>query len=74
MTEKIKEIIANQLGIDVDKIADDAAIIDDLGADSLDVVEMLLSIEETLGVTVPDEDAAGLKTVADIVEYIEQNQ
>ncbi len=74
MTEKIKEIIANQLGIDVDKIADDAAIIDDLGADSLDVVEMLLSIEETLGVTVPDEDAANLKTVADITEYIEQNQ
>ncbi len=74
MTEKIKEIIANQLGIDVDKIEDDAAIIDDLGADSLDVVEMLLSIEETLGVTVPDEDAANLKTVADIIEYIEQNQ
>lgn len=74
MTEKIKEIIANQLGIDVDKIADDAAIIDDLGADSLDVVEMLLSIEETLGITVPDEDAANLKTVSDIVEYIEQNQ
>lgn len=74
MTEKIKEIIANQLGIDVDKIADDAAIIDDLGADSLDVVEMLLSIEETLGVTVPDEDAANLKTVSDIIEYIEQNQ
>jgi acyl carrier protein len=74
MTEKIKEIIANQLGIDVDKIEDDAAIIDDLGADSLDVVEMLLSIEETLGVTVPDEDAANLKSVQDIVDYIEQNQ
>lgn len=74
MTEKIKEIIANQLGIDIDKIDDNAAIIDDLGADSLDVVEMLLSIEETLGIAVPDEDAANLKTVQDIVEYIEQNQ
>lgn len=73
MLEKIKEIIANQLGIDVDKIADDASVIDDLGADSLDVVEMLLSIEETLGVTVPDEVAPTLKTVKEIADYIEQN-
>ncbi len=73
MLDKVKEIIANQLGIDVDKIDDSASIVDDLGADSLDVVEMLLSIEETLGVTVPDEDAANLKTVQDIADYIEQH-
>ena len=73
MLDKVKEIIANQLGIDVDKIEDGASIVDDLGADSLDVVEMLLSIEETLGVTVPDEDAANLKTVQDIADYIEQH-
>lgn len=73
MIEKIKEIIANQLGIDVDKIDDNASVVDDLGADSLDIVEMLLTIEETLGVTVPDDDAANLKTVQDIAEYIEKN-
>ena len=73
MIEKIKEIIANQLGIDVDKISDDAGIVDDLGADSLDTVEMLLTIEETFGVTVPDDDVANLKTVRDISEYIEKN-
>ena len=73
LIEKIKEIIANQLGIDVDKISDDAGIVDDLGADSLDTVEMLLTIEETFGVTVPDDDVANLKTVRDISEYIEKN-
>lgn len=73
MIEKIKEIIANQLGIDVDKISDDAGIVDDLGADSLDTVEMLLTIEETFGVSVPDDDVANLKTVRDISEYIEKN-
>ena len=74
MHDKIKEILAKQMGKDVADIADDAEIINDLGADSLDVVEMLMSIEDEFGVNVPDEDVAKLKTVSDIVSYVEANK
>lgn len=73
MFEKIVEIIAKQLGSDADTITEGTNIMEDLGADSLDVVEMLMAIEENFGVTVPDEEIPNLKTVRDIVEYVEAN-
>ncbi|MBQ2252664.1 MAG: acyl carrier protein [Clostridia bacterium] len=72
MLEQIKELLANELRIPKEKITDDAAIIEDLGADSLDVVEMLMSLEETFSITVPDEDVVQLKTVRNVAEYIEK--
>ena len=73
MLEKIKELLAKQLRIDIDTIADDSNIIEDLGADSLDVVEMLMAIEDDLGVIISDVDAVRLKTVRDVADYIEAN-
>ena len=71
--EKIKELLAKQLRIDINTIEDDANIIEDLGADSLDVVEMLMAIEDNLGVIISDDDAVKLKTVRDVADYIEAN-
>lgn len=73
MLEKIKELLAKQLRIDIDAIADDSNIIEDLGADSLDVVEMLMAIEDDLGVIISDDDAVRLKTVRNVADYIEAN-
>lgn len=73
MLEKIKELLAKKLRIDIDTIADDSNIIEDLGADSLDVVEMLMAIEDDLGVIISDDDAVRLKTVRDVADYIEAN-
>ena len=73
MLEKIKELLAKQLRIDIDTIADDSNINEDLGADSLDVVEMLMAIEDDLGVIISDDDAVRLKTVRDVADYIEAN-
>lgn len=73
MFEKIADIIVKQLGTDIDEITENTNIMDDLGADSLDVVEMLMAIEESFGVSVPDEEIPNLKTVRDIVEYVESN-
>lgn len=73
MFEKIVNIIVDQLGCDADSITEDSVILDDLGADSLDVVEMLMAIEENFGVAVPDEEIPNLKTVKDIVSYVENN-
>ena len=73
MLEKIKELLAKQLRIDITTIEDDANIIEDLGADSLDVVEMLMAIEDNLGVIISDDDAVKLKTVRDVADYIEAN-
>ena len=74
MVDKIKEILAKQLGIEADAVEDESNIMKDLGADSLDVVELLMAIEEAFGVSVPDDDVPGLKTVKDIADYIEKNQ
>lgn len=70
--EKVKTMLANQLNIQVDKINESSMIIEDLGADSLDMIEMLMALEEEFGITVPDEDAEKLKTVGDIVKFIDQ--
>ena len=73
MFEKIADIVSKQLGADIDDIDENTNIMDDLGADSLDVVEMLMAVEESFGVAVPDEEIPNLKTVRDIIEYVEAN-
>ena len=70
---KVKEIIVDQLDADENDVTQDASITDDLGADSLDVVDLVMSIEEEFDIEVPDEEVANMKTVGDIVKYIEAN-
>ena len=71
MFEKVRDILSKQLQIDPDTITPNTNIIDDLGADSLDIVEMLMSIEAEFGVTVPDEEVVNFKTVGDVADYLE---
>lgn len=71
--EKLKAIAVNQIGIDEEKVTLESDIIKDLGLDSLDIVDMLMSVEETFGVTIDDGDVAEMKTVADVVKFIEDN-
>lgn len=68
----IKKIIAEQLGMDVEEIRNDLSYVDDLGADSLDIVELIMSLEEEFEVEVPDEDAEKLLTVQDTLDYVQQ--
>ncbi len=70
--DKVKEMLANQLNIEVDKIKPTSRIVEDLGADSLDNIEMLMALEDEFGITVPDEKADELKTVEDIANYIDE--
>ncbi|AOY76046.1 acyl carrier protein [Clostridium formicaceticum] len=73
--EKIKEIIAEQLGVsDVESITPATSLINDLDADSLDAVEIIMAIEDEFGVEIPDEEAEGFKNIGDIVEYVEKNK
>ena len=72
--EKVKVILSEQFEYEEDNITAETRLVEDLGADSLDVVELLMAIEETFGVSVPDEDVPGLKTVKDIVDYVETHQ
>lgn len=71
--EKVKAIIVDQLGANADEVSLDASFIDDLGADSLDLVELIMALEEEFDLEVPDEDAEKLVTVGDAVDYIKQN-
>jgi len=71
--EKIKTVIVDQLGVEEDDIAEDAAFVDDLGADSLDIVELVMALEEEFGVSIPDEQAEKIKTVGDAVDFISEN-
>nr|WP_187694824.1 acyl carrier protein [Thermovenabulum gondwanense] len=68
--DRVKKIIADQLGMDEDDITPDASFIDDLGADSLDIVELIMAFEEEFDLEIPDEDAEKIKTVQDVVDYI----
>ncbi|KEH97778.1 acyl carrier protein [Clostridium botulinum] len=68
--EKVKQIIADQLGLDEDTIDMDSLFVDDLGADSLDVVELIMALEEEFDIEIPDEDAEKATKVGDVVEYI----
>jgi acyl carrier protein len=72
--EKVKEIIVEQLGVNPEQVTSGAKFIEDLGADSLDVVELVMAFEEQFSVEVPDEDAEKLQTVGDVVKYIEDKQ
>ncbi|MCX8124353.1 MAG: acyl carrier protein [Spirochaetes bacterium] len=69
--EKIKKIIVDQLGVDESEVTPQASFVDDLGADSLDTVELVMALEEEFGIEIPDEDAEKLLTVEDVVKYIE---
>ncbi|HOE20481.1 MAG: acyl carrier protein [Spirochaetes bacterium] len=69
--EKIKKIIVDQLGVDESEITLEASFVDDLGADSLDTVELVMALEEEFGIEIPDEDAEKLLTVEDVIKYIE---
>lgn len=69
--DKIREIIVEQLDVDEDKVTSDASITEDLGADSLDVVDLVMSIEESFDIEIPDEEVENIKTVGDIVKFIE---
>ena len=70
--EKVKQIIADQLGVKKEEVTDNAKFVDDLGADSLDTVELVMALEEEFGVEIPDEDAEKLATVGDALRYIEE--
>ncbi|MCQ2455195.1 MAG: acyl carrier protein [Clostridia bacterium] len=71
--DKIKELLALQLDCDADDMTMDTKILEDLGADSLDVVEMLMSIDDEFGIEIPDEEIENLKTIGDVVNYIQNN-
>ena len=70
--ERVKEIIVEQLGVNPDQVTPEAKFIEDLGADSLDTVELVMAFEEEFGAEIPDEDAEKLQTVGDVVKYIEE--
>lgn len=72
--EKVKAILSEQFDVEEDKITSETSIINDLGADSLDVVDLLMSIEDEFEVEVPDEEIENIKTVDDLVKYIENHQ
>ena len=72
--EKVKSIIVDQLGVNESEVTGSASFVDDLGADSLDTIELVMAFEEAFGIDIPDEDAEKIKTVQDAIEYIEAQQ
>lgn len=72
--EEVKDIIVDQLGVDPNKVTLEASFVDDLGADSLDTVELVMALEEKFGLEIPDEEAEKLTTVGEAIEYIEKNK
>jgi len=72
MEEKVKELIAKQLGVDISQVTPEASFVEDLGADSLDTVELVMAFEEAFGVSIPDEDAEKIRTVQDAINYIKE--
>ena len=73
IAERVKKIVVEHLGVDEAKVQDNASFIDDLGADSLDTVELVMAFEEEFGCEIPDEEAEKIATVQDAVNYIEAN-
>ena len=71
--QKVKDIIVEQLGVDEDEVKPDSSFVEDLGADSLDVVELVMALEEQFGLEIGDDDAAKLTTVKKVIEYIQAN-
>ena len=72
--ERVKEIICEQLGVEEDEVTPNAKFIEDLGADSLDTVELVMAFEEEFGLEIPDEEAEKIVTVGDAIQYIKDNQ
>lgn len=72
--DKVKELIADQLCISVSDIPDDADIVKDLNADSIDIVEMVMTLEDEFGISIPDDKAGEIKTIQDIVKFIDENK
>ena len=73
LLEKVKAVIVEQLNVDDDDVTEDASFVDDLGADSLDIVELVMALEEEFGISIPDEEAENIKTVGDAVNFISAN-
>ncbi len=73
LLNKVKKIISEQLGVDEDDVTNNASFVDDLGADSLDQVELVMALEESFELEIPDEDAEKLRTVQDAIDYIEKH-
>ena len=71
--QKVKDIIINELGVETEKVTREASFVEDLGADSLDTVELVMAFEEEFGMEIPDEEAEKLQTVRDAVNYIQQH-
>jgi acyl carrier protein len=74
VSEKVKSIIVEQLGVDADEVTVEASFTEDLGADSLDIVELVMAFEEEFGIEIPDEDAEKIGRVQEAISYIEKNQ
>ncbi len=72
--EKVRAILCDQLDLDEDKVTMESSIVDDLGADSLDVVDLVMSLEEEFEIEIPDEEIENIKLVGDLVKYIEANE
>jgi acyl carrier protein len=70
--DKVKEIIINELGVEPEKVTAEASFVEDLGADSLDTVELVMAFEEEFGLEIPDEDAENLQTVGDAIKYLRE--
>ncbi|MDB4951986.1 MAG: Acyl carrier protein [Gemmatimonadetes bacterium] len=71
--QKVKDIIINELGVEAEKVTPEASFVEDLGADSLDTVELVMAFEEEFGIEIPDEDAEKLQTVGDAITYIQEH-
>ena len=72
--DKVRDIVVEQLSVDPDDVAVESTFIDDLGADSLDIVELIMAFEEEFGIEIPDSAAEKIKTVQDVITFIEQNK
>jgi acyl carrier protein len=71
--DRVKKIVSDQLGKSIDEIQSDSSFVDDLGADSLDTVELVMALEEEFGPEIPEEEAEKLQTVGSVIEYVEKN-
>ena len=70
---RVREIIINELGVEPEKVTSEASFVEDLGADSLDTVELVMAFEEEFGIDIPDEDAEQMRTVGDAIAYLKEN-